>query len=782
MSSMSFLFVFVVIIAVLFIAINFIFAPHVPYQEKDSPFECGFHSFSQSRLAFNIGFFIFGILFLLFDLEILAIYPFSISSNTNEEYGTCVVLAFIGLVTFGFVYEFGKGALEIDSESIKSKSNDSMLFVLEIKFNVINFFNQIGARRSFSTTYWLLSPDKDNDRRDVDKVMNNPESPKDVDMVDIDDLNRIKNQETINPESPKNEDVEMKDADSNDNNGQGNSNPESPKNEDVEMRDADSDANNYQGNNNPESPKNEDVEMKDADSDANNYQGNNNPESPENEDVEMKDADSDDNNYQGTRNPESPKNEDVEMRDADSDYNNGQGTRNPESPDRMDIDWEEGKSGQDTRNPELPKNEDVDMDANPYNNNNGEGSSNSEDRNKNEDVDMDANPYNNNNGEGPSNWTGNGNGEGPSNQEDSNNTEGTRNPEDNKNGGDPMDLDRRIDESVNGYYNTSVPPFNELDRSELDRIIAKTSDESMTNYANFISKHNEAGMQAAAVYREDCINKVAESIISANPGCSEEEVLSKVKESATRVFEGNEYQNGPVLPGQSQWYTSLLDESLENADIASENADSGFSPSITSGIEFQDQNVVGSIRGGSDNNGNLEGEGPGAGGTEGEGPVAGGSSNGKGGSEGEGPVAGGSSNGKGGSEGEGPVAGGSANGNGGSEGEGPVAGGSDDGNGSNRDIDEGEGPGARGIEGEGPDDWEGDIDEDTPFNIFRLISENFNDIYSEISTYTFEYDGGYFSSIFLGLKLIYQSFDILKLWYYLYIQFIILKIKIILFF
>ena len=58
MSGMTLFILFVAIIALLFLFINLVFAPHNPYQEKDSMFECGFHSFQQSRSPFNIAFFI----------------------------------------------------------------------------------------------------------------------------------------------------------------------------------------------------------------------------------------------------------------------------------------------------------------------------------------------------------------------------------------------------------------------------------------------------------------------------------------------------------------------------------------------------------------------------------------------------------------------------------------------------------------------------------------------------------------------------------------------------
>ena len=116
MSSVTFLFVFVTILTIVFLALNFILAPHNPYQEKYSIFECGFHSFlGQNRTQFGVNFFIFALVYLLLDLEILVIYPFGLSGYENGVYGLIIVLIFIGIITAGFVFELGKGALKIDS-------------------------------------------------------------------------------------------------------------------------------------------------------------------------------------------------------------------------------------------------------------------------------------------------------------------------------------------------------------------------------------------------------------------------------------------------------------------------------------------------------------------------------------------------------------------------------------------------------------------------------------------------------------------------------------------
>lgn len=116
MTSLTFFFLFIPILALILLAINILLSPHNPYQEKNSAFECGFHSFlGQNRTQFSISFFIFALLFLLFDLEILLIYPYSVSSYINGVYGLVVMLLFFILLTLGFIFELGKKALDIPS-------------------------------------------------------------------------------------------------------------------------------------------------------------------------------------------------------------------------------------------------------------------------------------------------------------------------------------------------------------------------------------------------------------------------------------------------------------------------------------------------------------------------------------------------------------------------------------------------------------------------------------------------------------------------------------------
>lgn len=117
MTSTTFFIIFIPILAILLLCINLVLAPHNPYQEKDSPFECGFKSFrDQNRVEFSVSFSLIGILFLIFDLEIVLTYPFAVSGYNNEGLGFIILMVFMVVLALGLVFEIGKGALTIDSK------------------------------------------------------------------------------------------------------------------------------------------------------------------------------------------------------------------------------------------------------------------------------------------------------------------------------------------------------------------------------------------------------------------------------------------------------------------------------------------------------------------------------------------------------------------------------------------------------------------------------------------------------------------------------------------
>src|SRR6266404_5524868 len=126
MTSTTFFLIFIPVLAIILLAVNLIFAPHNPYQEKNSAFECGFHSFlGQNRTQFSISFFIFALLFLLFDLEIFLFYLFFLIVYFNGIYGLVIMLFFFIVLTLGFVFELGKNALKIESRQIYNFYNKS---------------------------------------------------------------------------------------------------------------------------------------------------------------------------------------------------------------------------------------------------------------------------------------------------------------------------------------------------------------------------------------------------------------------------------------------------------------------------------------------------------------------------------------------------------------------------------------------------------------------------------------------------------------------------------
>ncbi len=95
-----------------FIFINFILSPKNPDPEKLSTYECGFKAFDNSRIEFDIRFYLVAILFIIFDLEIAFLFPWAISLGNIGLLGFFSMMIFLSILTIGFIYEWKKGALE----------------------------------------------------------------------------------------------------------------------------------------------------------------------------------------------------------------------------------------------------------------------------------------------------------------------------------------------------------------------------------------------------------------------------------------------------------------------------------------------------------------------------------------------------------------------------------------------------------------------------------------------------------------------------------------------
>ena len=95
-----------------FILANYLAAPSNPDPEKLSAYECGFEAFDDSRMEFDVRFYLVAILFIIFDLEIAFLFPWAISLGSIGALGFWSMMIFLAILTVGFIYEWKKGALE----------------------------------------------------------------------------------------------------------------------------------------------------------------------------------------------------------------------------------------------------------------------------------------------------------------------------------------------------------------------------------------------------------------------------------------------------------------------------------------------------------------------------------------------------------------------------------------------------------------------------------------------------------------------------------------------
>ncbi len=86
--------------------------PSRPDPEKLSAYECGFEAFGDARMQIDIRYYLVAILFILFDLEIAFLFPWAVSLGTIGFIGFMSMMVFLGILVIGFIYEWGKGALD----------------------------------------------------------------------------------------------------------------------------------------------------------------------------------------------------------------------------------------------------------------------------------------------------------------------------------------------------------------------------------------------------------------------------------------------------------------------------------------------------------------------------------------------------------------------------------------------------------------------------------------------------------------------------------------------
>jgi NADH-quinone oxidoreductase subunit A len=101
-------------LGVIFILFAAGLAPKAPDPEKLSSYECGFNAFDDARMKFDVRFYLVSLLFIIFDLEVAFLFPWAVAFKDVGAFGFWSMIAFLVVLTVGFIYEWRKGALEWD--------------------------------------------------------------------------------------------------------------------------------------------------------------------------------------------------------------------------------------------------------------------------------------------------------------------------------------------------------------------------------------------------------------------------------------------------------------------------------------------------------------------------------------------------------------------------------------------------------------------------------------------------------------------------------------------
>jgi NADH-quinone oxidoreductase subunit A len=101
-------------ISVVLLTLGFLFGRGRKDPEKLSAYECGFEAFEDTRMRFDVRYYLVAILFIIFDLEIAFLFPWAVSLDAIGRFGLAAMGIFLAVLVVGFVYEWRKGALEWD--------------------------------------------------------------------------------------------------------------------------------------------------------------------------------------------------------------------------------------------------------------------------------------------------------------------------------------------------------------------------------------------------------------------------------------------------------------------------------------------------------------------------------------------------------------------------------------------------------------------------------------------------------------------------------------------
>jgi NADH-quinone oxidoreductase subunit A len=95
-----------------FVFLNRVLGPSRPSKVKSDPYECGLPSDVQENFRFGISFYLVAMLFILFDIEVVFLYPVAVQLEAFGTFALVETIVFIALLTIAFVYVWRRGALE----------------------------------------------------------------------------------------------------------------------------------------------------------------------------------------------------------------------------------------------------------------------------------------------------------------------------------------------------------------------------------------------------------------------------------------------------------------------------------------------------------------------------------------------------------------------------------------------------------------------------------------------------------------------------------------------
>ena len=134
MNNLQVFFIFIPILAIILLALNLLLSPIISDAAKKTTYECGFLPImEQTRNQFSISFYLTSMLFLIFDLEILTIFPTTVALGQIGIFGFSIFLIFTFILTIGFVLEIGSGAIKFSNivvqknETLNNVSNTTKL-------------------------------------------------------------------------------------------------------------------------------------------------------------------------------------------------------------------------------------------------------------------------------------------------------------------------------------------------------------------------------------------------------------------------------------------------------------------------------------------------------------------------------------------------------------------------------------------------------------------------------------------------------------------------------